>query len=407
MSIASPNTLLASNQVVAYSKLLQHLSLTEDIFQYLNQNYNTKMRNIPEAIYLTVNDVPDTAHTYNLPMLMPLTGSPTYGNTISQVGREENQITKSVRILKNDYSHALTNQLFGIDAQDKRFYGLLQEETPQLGLYFKEQQGKHLRQALLERYSENLTDAQPTNAIVSSEFGPNWYIKNLDDAAQPAFDQTSQTHINNIVAALNTAGTSSDAQIDFNYLFALEHQANFVKRITPIMIEGMKTYIVTVPSRQAIVLKNPLVTGSWGAQWTAYNRLTEVEMKWPNVLGRFGSLLLVEDPRNPVILPGGTAAPFTLTASYLQPGNNDERSTSVNARDIGFLLGKAAIVKWETEKLHFEVELANTYGKFRGRGAFGTYGIQQVQYDLDTVSNTTREQFSSIILAFSRNTIRS
>lgn len=405
MGVAQPLQLQSSLLVQGFSRMLQQKALQEDIFVKLNENYGPDYPSIPDAIYLTVDNVMTEEHSHKLGMIMPLSGAATYGNTQNQVGREERQVTKSVTIYKNDYSHAVTNQLFGIDAQDKRFYKLLEKETEQLGKYFKELKGVFIRQCLLERYSENLFLASPTSSLVSREWNPNWYVKNLADTAQPAFSQTNATFTNNIVTALNSAGTGQNATMDFQYLTALEHYALYEKKIKPISVGGKTTYIVTVPARQAITLKNPFVTGSFGNAWIQYNRLSDKEMNWPNVLGRFGTLLLIEDPRSPTILPGGTAAPFSLTPGYLYPGDNDTRSTSVLARDIGFLIGNAAMIEWEAERLHFEIEQALTYNKRRGHGAFGTCGFNQVQYDTDSPTATSREQFSSIVLAFGRQAI--
>jgi hypothetical protein len=405
MGVLQPLQLQASLMVQGFSRLLQQKALQEDIFVKLNENYGPGYPSIPDAIYLTVDNVITEENSHKLGMIMPLSGPATYGNVQNQVGREERQVTKSVTIYKNDYSHAVTNQLFGIDAQDKRFYKLLEKETEQLGLYFKELKGVWIRQCLLERYSENLFLASPTNAFVSREWSPNWYIKNLADTAQPTFSQSNVTFTNRIGVALNSAGTGANATLDFQYLAALEHQALYVKKIKPITVSGKTTYIVTVPARQAVSLKNPFVTGSFGNAWVQYNRLSDKEMNWPNVLGRFGTLLLVEDPRSPTLLVGGSAEPFSLTPGYLYPGENDMRSDSLLARDIGYLIGNAAMIEWEAERLHFEIEQALTYNKRRGHGAFGTCGFNQVQYDLDTTTATSREQFSSIVLAFGREAI--
>lgn len=408
MSVASANTLQTSLQVQGFSRLLATKALIDDIFVYLNENYaDAAKKPMPDAIYLTVSDVQTYEHTHKLGMLMPLSGSPTYGNTTSQVGREENQVTKSVTIYKNDYSHAITNQLFGIDAQDKRFYSLLERETDQLALYFKELEGLHIRQALLERYAENLFSAAPTSSSIAREWSPNWYVKNVSDTAQPAFSQTLQTFTNNIVTALNAQGNT--AVIDFKYLLALENWMLYaaprkIRQLAKVGSKGGRGYIVTIPSRQAVFLRDPTRSNSFGTEWVKYNRLTDEQMNWPNVLGKFGTMVLVEDPRSPTLLPAGSAAPYTLTANYLYPGDNDERSNATAAKDVGFGLGQGALIKWVAEALHYEIEDANTYRKRRGRGAFGTYGIQQVQYDRDSAnqSATTREQFSSMVLAFPR-----
>jgi hypothetical protein len=173
--------------------------------------------------------------------------------------------------------------------------------------------------------------------------------------------------------------------------------------IDPIIVGGEQKYPTLIPARQAVFLKNANVGGSFGAIWTQYNRMNKVAMHWPNYLGDFGNLILIEDPRAPTLLLGGTSAPFTLTAGYLYPGRNDQRSASVNARDVGWVLGKGALVDWVAETLHWETENALTYNKFRGRGGFGTYGVQQTQYD--NQAGTNRLQFSSIALIFGREPI--
>ena len=402
MAIATPNNLPGPLQVIGFSKILRYLSLTEDIFTVLSENYNTKKKTVPNAIYMTVDGLESTSHTHRLPMVMPLSGAPTYGNVQSQVSREENIITKYNTIYKNDYSHAVVNQMFGIDAQDKRFYNIIEQEMPLLGTYFKELKGVHIRQALLERYSENLTTASPTNAVIASEWSPNFYIKNLLDSQQPVFSPNNTTYTNRIGTALTTAGTGVNTICDFNYLMALEHYASYSKRIQPLMIGGKQKYVVLIPANQARFLKDPSLVGSFGSIWTQYNRMNNEAMNWPNILGEMGSLILIEDPRAPTLTIGGTSAPFTLTAGYLYPGNSDRRDTSVEARDVGFLIGKGALVDWTAESVHYETEDALTYGKFRGKGGFGTNGCQQAQYDV--VNNNAREQFTSIALVFGRQT---
>jgi len=407
MSVATPTTLQTSLQVQGFSRILEEKALPDDIFVQLSENYYEKARQaIPDSIYMTVSDVQTYEHSHRLGMIMPLSGAATYGNLTSQVSREENQVTKSVTIYKNDVSHAVTNQLFGIDAQDKKYYALLERETEQLGKYFKELKGVHIRQALLERYSENLFLASPTSTIVSRQWTPNWYIKGIANTSQPTFSQTNQTFTNNIVRALNNQGNSN--LLDFKYLLALQNYALYQRLIKQAKNGGKGGsvgYVVTVPERQAVFLRDPTIDNSFGDQWVRYNRMNDEAMNWPNVLGRFGNMLLCEDPRNPTLLPGGSAAPYSLTAGYLFPGLNDQRSNATNAKDVGFLIGLNAIIDWNAEPLHYEIENANTYGKRRGHGAFGTYGVQNCQYDLDTTSATSREQFNSINLIFSRSQV--
>lgn len=400
MGLATPTFVEAGMQAIGFNKMLRHLSLTEDIFTVLNENYDVEKKKIPDAIYMTVGG-DNNEHTRRIPMIMPLQGNPRYGRQ-AQVGFEENLRTRWSTIYKNDYSHAVINQVFGIDAQDKNFYNIPSEIMPLLGTYFKELKGVHIRQALLRRYSENLTNALPTSAVVTREWTPNFYIKNLADASQPTFSSNNTTYTNNIGEALNSAGSGINTTLDFQYLAALQDYAFYTRRIQPLDINGQQRYIFLVPSRQAYFLKNPYNPGSFGEMWVNYNRFQDKKMNWPNELGEFGRLILIEDPRSPTLTLGGTSAPFTLTDSYLRPGNNDERSTASDAYDVGFLIGKGALVEWDAEALHYEDEDALTYGKNKGTGGFGTSGCQQVQYDTDALND--RQQFTSIACVFGRHT---
>jgi hypothetical protein len=133
-------------------------------------------------------------------------------------------------------------------------------------------------------------------------------------------------------------------------------------------------------------------------------RSSEDEMRYTGVLGRVGSLLLVEDQRYPTIIRTDDGTNQTLTPSFVKPGNVDGRAKtpSGDARwDIGFLLGQAAVAELEVQPLHFETEEQN-YGRDRGTGAFGESGISLVEYDVDAaaVANTSKENKGSIALSW-------
>ena len=401
MGLTTPTTLQTSLQQTGYSNILRHLSLTEDIFSVLNENYNVKMKSMPQAIYYRADGLDNNEHSHRLGMLMPLSGTPTYGPG-TPLGAAERQRTRSVTIYKNDYSHAVVNQLFGINAQDKKPYNLTEAELQQLGLYFKELKGLHIRQALLQRFSENLTMAAPTSTNCSNQWCANWLIKNLRLSQQPTFSANNTTYTNNIGQALNTAGTGSATVLDFPFLRTLNNYASYTKRIQPldISVGGIKTsYACILPTSQTQFLKDPTYsTRSMGHVYTSYNRVGEQEQNWPNLLGHYGNMALIEDPRYPTLTVGGTNNPYSLTAGYLYPGNNDRRDSSVGAYDIGFLIGRGALIDWDAESLHYEEEKALTFGKWHERGGFGTTGVQTCFYDDDT--NTSPQQFVVIALAF-------
>jgi hypothetical protein len=172
-----------------------------------------------------------------------------------------------------------------------------------------------------------------------------------------------------------------------------------------VTIGGKQSYICLLPSSQYYRLLR-VTNGQLGSVWTKVSALTDMEQKFPGILGRVMSLVLVEDTRYPTITAANSYSPSTtLTTEYVNPGNSDSRNKSVynessNASwDIGFLMGAGAIVDWTAKPLHFEMEKTE-YGKKYGKAAFTERGIQLgARYDLDTAGNGLKN-FGSIVLAF-------
>jgi hypothetical protein len=80
-------------------------------------------------------------------------------------------------------------------------------------------------------------------------------------------------------------------------------------------------------------------------------------------------------------------------------GTTDTRPTTGTLMDVGFVCGKAALVKAEHERLHFEEEARN-YGKRKGIGAFRGMAYNALEYDIGTASATSRRnQSSGVVLA--------
>jgi hypothetical protein len=82
-------------------------------------------------------------------------------------------------------------------------------------------------------------------------------------------------------------------------------------------------------------------------------------------------------------------------------GSSDPRDTGANARLVGFLLGKAALIEWMAEPYHWEWEYEQ-YDKFFGSGIFCSCGIRQPIYDLSTETNISWQQDSSIVVPFAQ-----
>jgi len=158
-------------------------------------------------------------------------------------------------------------------------------------------------------------------------------------------------------------------------------------------------------------MKDPLVAGNAGQVFQNISAVSEKErMMFPGALYRFGRCLVIEDTRYPTITLGGSAGSYTLTPRYKLPGRDpdvsDPRDKTLNARQVGYLLGKASLAKWQPEKWHYEYEYEQ-YDKFGGQGVFNSSGFQMVQWDFGTTdpvnpaTSTTRQQDSSVVLLFS------
>jgi len=208
------------------------------------------------------------------------------------------------------------------------------------------------------------------------------------------------------------AGVGAAASATIRFIKTAELVASTNKFIEPVNIGGRETYIVVLPSPQADFLKDPIIAGQLGNSFLQSNILTGEEMRYPGVIGRIGRCLLCEDPRYPTLTLGGTAGGYSLTPQYRLAGRDtwsDPRDMTLNARQVGYLLGKAAIAKWTMEDFHWEYEFTQ-YKKFGGEGIFATFGHAMVQWDYGPTNavpfagpatSATRQQDSSMVLIFS------
>ena len=187
------------------------------------------------------------------------------------------------------------------------------------------------------------------------------------------------------------------------------------KKLMPIEIGGNEAFVLVLSPLQASIFNDPTLstagsTQSMGSVWTDYNRLSEKVQNWYGVLGKFMSTIGVDiyvtvDPKCPVVEPGGSAAPFTLTPRYVIEGDIDNRqnttATETKNKDVGILLGKGAVVEWEPEKLHM-VKHEDDYGRILGTGYAGTRGIQRLEFDAATATDTSIEYYGSMLCFMDR-----
>jgi len=434
-SVTTPNSLSDMKvedalKLRAIEKKLQMESVLDDIFEDLGEEVvgtGEEVRTIPDAIFLKLSGQATGTRQVTVPFLQNLAG-PAHIGKGTPIGSEIKQNLKYATFFYDEYSQAVAAEAWGVDANDVGVYGLYEKIQPQLSQYMREFRGQRIREALLFTHDSVLTNG--THTSLAPSWNSNWFIANTEIGSQPGEitpyipnEADSNTEVdewtikglmtNKIGAAMHAAigSNTTDAEISLNYLRALDYFATNVAKIKPITVSGKKTYIVLIPSTQVNKLKAN-EQGQLGDIYTGMVRSNQDEMSYTGVLGRVGSLLLVEDQRYPTIACGRAGSVYTAVVEFVRPGDVDERVKTPGDiagdgktvhMDIGFLLGKAALAEFEVKGLHFEYEKQN-YGYNEGTGAFGESGISAVEYDIDPSTGvgkgSSKENSGSISLAW-------
>lgn len=421
MGINHPSQLDAELQIELFLTDMRREYLPNDIFDTLSSEYinptGDEPAALPNSIYLKLTAEADKARKCKVAMIKDLSGAPTIGANGDQRLREEDITTKHFSMEYTDLSHATTNQQYGIYARDKAPYKIFEYRVDLLSKYFKQYFGKMRRQALLEIQSENLEEAPHWN---SAGFGPNWYFPNRSFSQQISYVYNADDWTDTIVDSLIAAGTGVNACANLNYFIKLEEWARTEAMITPIEFEnGSDGYIVILPMPQVSWLLNLVQNGNPGAVWRDTSSFTSDVLKhYPNMVGQFRGLRFIADARYPTLTLGGSSSSsgsfksdsgvnHTLTAQYrgmgrADDGSSDARDKTANARQVGWLIGQAALCEWMPESFHWEWDYEQ-YDKYFGSGIFCSCGIKQVMFDRtrdDDESVVTLQQDGSIILPF-------
>lgn len=394
-----------------WERRLRQEALPEDPITALRGVHSTDRRvAVGNECYLQMEGGFGNTERYHRCVLQKtLSQNPQEGTLSNQVGQEEDLRQKIFDVFATDWSHAVSLQEYGLEAKTKDYFQVFEEITPLLSKYVQEYEGKYCREALLERYSQNLTFAPH---FLAQQFSPNIAIAGLGSAQWPAFNVNNAAWTNLIATGLVAAGVGAQASATIRFIQEAELYASTRLIIEPVNVGGKETYIVLLPSDQAKFLKDPILAGQLGNAMLQYAGLNDQELKYPGAILRIGRCLICEDPRFPTLTIGGTAGGLTLTPQYRLAGRDtwsDPRDLSLTGRQVGYLLGKAAVAKWVSEDYHWEYEYEQ-YKKFGGKGIFATFGHSMVQWDYganNSVPNAgpptaqTRQQDSSLVLLFS------
>lgn len=376
-------------------------SVVADPFQMFEGSYNDKTKQMPNGVKVHVDLKGKRSAVISL--LKRLSGSGVTGRS-TLIGNEVDQDTRELIIYANELRHAVNSEQYGIDANEKTPYRLLEAIQPQLSFWLQEIKGKYMREAIVEKFSTNLTVA-PISA--TKGLNENILVKNVNmiitgnNQADYQGSANNGAYVEDVGDALTAAGTTTAALWDVTFLSRIQYWATVTKKIVPL---DNGRYVVLVPSRQAAFLKDPQNTESLFGVFQNSN-IVELTKSWgyDQYLGSFGKLDLFEDPRAPVIDLTGSDGSWAIAVKYKGAGDDDTRtSTSGVVFDVGMILGKGALIESEYETPHFEDEVQD-YNMIKGIGIATGMGYQRCVFYNDATSETrasTINQSSGLLLAY-------
>jgi hypothetical protein len=416
-------TTAQSLKIQAYDKLLQMKSLPESIFFKLGGNVIDKMTPVPAAWLLKAPPDAANAHQTNFPLLMNLRGNETKGNAVDQINNVEDPVIKEFTAYYNDVSHAAKINQYGIDYLDTAPYGVKEKIADLLATFWKELMDYYMQHAILNKYSPNLLESPTNLSIVPHK---NTFVKGMPIGDQPYYNYNTNANFfssviaSNMDAAVAAHASTYDLGFDVPFALAMAEWASYTGKLKPFNLGGRGSYIYALPSSQVTRTINPLTTTGFGAVWQATTKLNTEEASLPLVLGRCRNVIFVENPRSPTAKTFGsgsgsgsgvaTTGPTNsvLQITYLKPGENDQRFTTGNVWEPGFVMGMQGMVEIDNG-LHAENEIQD-FKKFKAVGSFNTMGLNRVEYTTDTLDASTPtdanslDNFSSAVTWFYKQT---
>jgi len=413
------SVLPAGSRLTGYDKKLRIRAQLTDIYVNLTGLYRRSGQAIPNAIYMTLDEMGQASNEkITVTMKLPLSGGVITGNR-RLLGNEVAPTTKNGSVYRNNYKFAVRTETYNTRELDQRAYGLFDMHVKDLGTHAAQFEGYQIRQAIIKKYPQDMIDGDLAG-VISQQWNPNVFVAGATDANQPSYDTDNQNFINNIVASMYSVGGELDNVQAGAPTFRMMNKialSALNKKLMPLEIEGQQAFVLVVSPQGASMFADPTMGGSgattsMGQVWVDFNRLSEKVQNWYGIIGKFVSsigvcLYVVVDVKCPSCEPGGSSAPYTLTPRYMIEGDIDNRQNTTSGetknKDVGVLLGKGALVKWEPEKLHM-VKHEDDYGRILGTGYAGVRGVQRLEFDATTATNTSREYYGSMLVFMDRYT---
>jgi hypothetical protein len=391
-----------------YLRDLNEEALPNDIFEAQSAPVvyagGKKPITLPEAGYIKLDAAAQDARDIMIPMIKDFSGDLGEGGLTDPRGTEEDMVLKSFKMQCNDIWHTHTNEAYGLLARDRNLYKLIEAGPKLEGRYFKSAIGRARRQMLTEGQSSNLLEYPHFN---SAMLNPNWFLPGVDDVDQPHYSMTHQNHVDNIVHALNHAGTGVNAAASIHFLQRLQEWA--FANLNPYEDGEGQYFIVVLPSPQVTWLKHNSNERALGQYYrNPDSNGNKMSFRFPGFVDKVDKLVICEDGIYPTITISGTPSRSdgthdgTMTIQYRGMGSSDPRDFSAGARQVGWILGKSYGCEWFPEKLHWEYDY-KWYDRKYGSGLFGVFGAKLVCFnEYGSRVSSTMQHDGSACLAFAR-----
>lgn len=378
---------------------VQEQSQERDALEMLAGTYNETNKAVPDGIMQRVNlNMGEDKRT--IPLIMDLQGAGQQGANATLVGFTESPGVRHLTVLTNDVRHGEDLYKFGKHAQRSEWIIKAKDANRRLAKWLKARRGKHKRQALVERYSDNL-ELSPTSAVTG--WNKNIFIPGLTDAQEPTYDSTLATFSGNINTAMSAAGTTSAANLDAGSFAHIEYWASSKWKME---MTGDDYYVLLMHPRTARRMRDMTNSNGLIEKWRTTLSEDVASRVKKGVMGQVGKLLIIVDERAPIIVQNLSNG--SLTVYYRDVGDVDDRNSYANSGtqtvwDVNILLGRIALTETVSMAPRYDDDTFDI-GKTEVIGMSTTYGMQATEYDADTETDSSRiGQNSGLILDYSGN----
>lgn len=404
-------------QAQVFSKRITQKSLTSSVWAMLSGTVkkDTGTREVPMNAVLVENTGFDKAsYKVNLPWIGKVTGDYLKG-AVTIEGTESGRVSKFCSAWYQREAKALPlGSDFDVDGRiEKVFYDLVSTQEEGMAAFFGEVDDYNAHRALMEGYSEALTDTagwakSGITDIPTVKLHPNVFVfKTSTTGAFVDWNATYATYEAAIQTAANLTTGSADAFGGLAVQRIVQLCKKYLRPITGAAsqsINGAK-YIALISPQQLFQLQTE--DGLFFKRFDNGAVAANVNFNITGIIGVYQEVLFITDSRAPVWDTAGSAGSYIV---YSKPSTDDNTALStsevtraahtganVGTMELAFLLGAGAIVQLKTGELVIKNK-AFDYNTIDGMAGVRMIGMNRMEAN-STSSSVRPINESSIVFA--------